>query len=145
LVRSAADALRRFCLILFVLGAAATAAELLLVDHYEDAWQFAPFVLLAFATLNIVWLIVAPGRAAIRALRLVMLLLIAGGLAGLWLHYRGNAEFERELSPDSAGLAFFWSAIKGASPPTLAPAALIHLGLLGLASVYRHPLFAKAE
>jgi hypothetical protein len=69
-----------------------------------------------------------------------MLALVAGGVAGLWLHYRANVEFEREISPSLTGPALFWKAIQGASPPSLAPAALIHLGLLGLAFTYRHPM-----
>ena len=56
---------------------------------------------------------------------------VVSGALGLWLHHRANVEFERELAPDRAGVDLFWTAIRGASPPALAPATLIHLGLLG--------------
>ena len=123
-------------LALVAAGAAAAAADLVLVEHYADAWQLAPFALLAGAVASAGWLGLAPSAAAIHGFRIVMVLLLAGGVAGLWLHYGANVEFEREFAPESAGLALFWNAIKGAAPPTLAPAALIHLGLLGLASTY---------
>jgi hypothetical protein len=64
-------------------------------------------------------------------------------MLGLWFHYRGTVEFEREVSPELVGAAHAWKAIKGASPPSLAPAVMIHLGLLGLASTYRHPVFRR--
>ena len=128
--------LRRLLLALVAAGAAAAAADLVLVEHYADAWQLAPFALLGAAIAAAAWLGLAPTVAAVRGFRAAMFLLIAGGAAGLWLHYGANVEFEREFSPDSAGVELFWNAIKGAAPPTLAPAALIHLGLLGLASTY---------
>ena len=55
-----------------------------------------------------------------------------GGLLGLYLHLRGNAEFERELHPAAAGWTLWWDALRGATP-ALAPGALAQLGLVGLA------------
>ena len=121
-----------------------TAADLVLVEHYEDAWQFAPFALLAAAGVAGTWCLAAPGRASIVFFRAALTLLLAGGLVGLWLHYQGNVEFEREVSPSLSGLQLFWQAVKGASPPSLAPATLIHLGLLGLAATYKHPAATAA-
>ena len=137
--------LRQILLILFVLGAAATAADLVLVEHFEDSWQIAPFVLLALAAIGAAACLLAPQNAPVRAFRLSLLLLIAGGIIGTWLHYDGNMEFEREVSPGLAGAELFWKAVKGASPPSLAPLSLIHLGLLGLASTYRHPAAARTR
>jgi hypothetical protein len=135
----AATTLRRICLVLFVAGAGATGVELMLVEHHADVWQFAPFVLLAFSLASVAWSTATVGRRALRVLQASMMLLVAGGVVGMWLHYKGNLEFEREVSPSLGGLDLLWKAIHGASPPSLAPAALIHLGLLGLASTYLHP------
>ena len=112
---------------------------MILLEHYEDGWQLVPFALLAMTVITAGVCLVAPGHAPIRLFRFVMLFLAVGGGIGLWLHYQGNLEFEREVSPDLAGPDLFWKAVKGASPPSLAPATLIHLGLLGLASTWRHP------
>jgi hypothetical protein len=124
---------------LFVVGAAATGVELMLTDHHADLWQFTPFVLLGLSLASVAWSMATARRDALRVLQASMVLLLAGGVAGVWLHYQGNLEFEREVSPSLSGFDLFWKAVHGASPPSLAPAALIHLGLLGLASTYRHP------
>ena len=134
-----AGVLRQVLLLLIALGVIATALDLLLIEHHADAWQLTPLVLLAATFACAAWIALAPSRGALRMFQLVMLLLIAGGAAGLWLHLAGNLEFEREVSPGLAGGELFWKAIKGASPPSLAPAGLIHLGLLGLLFTYRHP------
>lgn len=136
--------LRRLLLLLLAVGVIATAVDLLLIEHHADAWQLTPLGLLAATLAAAVWAVVAPGRAALRAFQASTLLLVAGGAAGLWLHLRGNIEFEREVSPGLAGTALVWKAIKGASPPSLAPAGLIHLGLLGLLFTYRHPALERA-
>lgn len=134
-----AGALRAALLGLLVLGAAGAAADLLLIGHVEGASQMVPLVLLALAMASALASLAAPSAATVRLLRLVMASMMAGGLLGLWFHYRANIEFAQELSPASQGLVLFWEAIKGASPPSLAPATLVHLGLLGLAATYRHP------
>ena len=136
---------RRLLLLLLAAGVVATAVDLLLIEHYADPWQFAPLVLLTATLACAVWLALAPNRAGLRVFQAMMLLLIAGGMAGLWLHLAGNLEFEREVSPGLAGADLLWKALKGASPPSLAPAGLIHLGLLGLLFTYRHPALARSD
>jgi hypothetical protein len=136
---------RRLVLLLFVAGVGATALDLLLIEHHADAWQLAPLILLTATLACSAWLALAPNLAAFRVFRAMMLLLIAGGAAGLWLHLAGNLEIEREVSPGLAGTELLWKAIKGASPPSLAPAGLIHLGLLGLLFTYRHPALNRAD
>ena len=135
-------ALRRFVLILFALGASGSAVDLLLIGHVEDRAQLVPLVLLGAGLVAIACSALMKNRGSLHAFRLVMWALIAGGALGLWLHLRGNLEFERELSPDRTGLDLYWAAIQGASPPSLAPATLIHLGLIGLAYTYHHPALA---
>ena len=61
--------------------------------------------------------------------------MVAGGIVGLILHYRGNVEFELEMHPAASGLALFWESVRSATP-ALAPAAMIQLGLLGLVYAY---------
>ena len=71
-----------------------------------------------------------------------MLLCIAAGVAGGWLHYDGNAEFELEMDALLEGLELFEESMTGATP-VLAPGAMIQIGLVGLAYCFRHPLTAK--
>ncbi len=40
------------------------------------------------------------------------------------------------------GFALLWAALHGATP-ALAPGALAHLGLIGLATTYRHPALRR--
>jgi hypothetical protein len=71
-----------------------------------------------------------------------MLLCVAAGLVGVFLHYRGNVEFELEREPLLRGLALFREAVRGATP-ALAPGAMAQLGLLGLVYSYRHPALRR--
>jgi hypothetical protein len=68
-----------------------------------------------------------------------MVLFILSGAVGLFLHYDGKVEFRLESNPSLAGWALFKEAMVGAVPPALAPAAMAHFGLLGLAYAWRHP------
>ena len=52
--------IRGFLLTLFILGAAGTGTELLLLGHTDDAWQWVPLVLLAASLLTLAWCVVAP-------------------------------------------------------------------------------------
>ena len=53
------------------------------------------------------------------------------------VHYRGNAEFELEMDASLGGWQLFLESVHGATP-ALAPAAMMHLGLLGLLYTWRH-------
>ena len=57
---------------------------------------------------------------------------------GVILHYRGNAEFELEMTPALGGLALMKAAILGATP-LLAPGTMSLLGIIGLLYTWRHP------
>jgi hypothetical protein len=60
------------------------------------------------------------------------------GLVGLFLHYRGNVEFERERDPSLHGFPLLWHAITGATP-TLAPGTMVFLALIGVAMLLASP------
>jgi hypothetical protein len=142
-------ALRRLLLALVFLGAGGLALELLLLEHFESPWQWTPLVLLGVVLAATTALARRPSARAVRLFRALMALCVAAGLAGVYLHYRGNVEFELEREPLRRGIALFWAAIRGATP-ALAPASLSQLGLLGLACTFRHPAlghspFARAS
>jgi len=131
--------IRRFVLALFGIGVLGTAADLLLTGHFEDLWQLAPLALLVVSALIVAWHLASGGRASLRAHQAMMALFIISGLIGTFLHLRANIEFEAEMYPELGGFELYWKAIQGASPPSLAPGAMIALGLLGLIYAYRHP------
>jgi len=68
-----------------------------------------------------------------------MVLVVATGLVGILLHYKGNREFQHEMDPGLAGWTLFITVMTAKAPPALAPAAMIQIGLLGLIATYRHP------
>lgn len=136
-------ALRGFLLLLFLIGSLGVGAELLLLEHYEDYWQWTPLVLVGLSLAVLAWCALAPDRTSLRAFQGMMGLLVISGFVGLWLHYQGNVEFEQEMYPTLKGLELFWEALKGATP-ALAPGTMIQLGLLGLAFTYRHPAFTHS-
>lgn len=130
--------LRRMLAATFLFGSLGTGAELVLLDHTADVWQRIPLALIAFGTTSLAVVALKPAAAAIHAFRVVMALFVAAGLAGILLHYRGNAEFELEMQPGAAGLDLFWESMKGATP-ALAPGTMVLLGAIGLAYAYGHP------
>jgi len=116
---------------LTLVGAVGLATELLLLEHFDTPWQWPPLVLLAAMVIAVAGALRRPGAGACRALRLVAGLCVAAGALGVWLHYDGNVEFERERDPAARGLALVRDAVTGATP-LLAPGALAQLGVLGL-------------
>jgi hypothetical protein len=134
-------ALRRLLLGVILFGLAGTATDLLLLGHYEDAWQVIPLVVAGLGALACVALVAgrsAPLPAAtLRLFQGIMLLLVASGVAGMVLHYRANMEFKLEMDPSLSGWALFSSVVRAKAPPALAPGTMVLLGLLGLVSSFR--------
>ncbi len=131
-----ARTLRRAVLAVLLFGSLGTLAELLLVGHYEDAWQFAPLGLLGAVILVTGAYLKRPSETLRRGVAAVMWVCIVCGLAGNWLHYKGNVEFEREMYPDRAGFELFRESLSGATP-VLAPHTMTVIGLFGLVAVWR--------
>lgn len=135
-------AVRRLLLALVLLGMIGLAAELVLLEHVESVSQWVPLAALALGFVAGAALFVRPVPAAVHMFRVAMAVFVAAGVLGLYLHLRGNVEFEREMDSGLRGLALVWEALRGATP-ALAPGALAHLGLLGLACTYRHPALRR--
>jgi hypothetical protein len=129
--------LRRFLGAIFLLGSIGLAAELVFIGHVEDVWQQIPLVLIAAGAVTLAWHAAHPNVWSLNLFRLTAVLLVAGGVLGVALHYQSNVEFEREMYPDLKGFPLVREALGGAIP-ALAPGALVQLGLIGLAYAY-HP------
>lgn len=135
-------AIRTILVAIFLFGAIGVAAELLLLEHTEDIWQWVPLVLLGASVPAAAWSIAQRNPASLRTFQAVMVLFLFSGVVGVALHYRGNAEFELEMYPSLRGFGLVGEALMGATP-ALAPGTMLQLGLLGLASTYRHPALAR--
>jgi hypothetical protein len=136
--------LRRILLLLVLVGIVGLIAELLLLDHTESFNQWIPLIVLAIGLVCCVVVIFRPAPASIRLFQWIMASFVIAGILGLYLHYQGNVEFALERNPEMHGLRLVWKALRGATP-TLAPAALTQLGLLGLAFTYKHPALIGGE
>lgn len=130
------ERVRRLLLLVLLAGMAGTFAELTLTGHYEDAWQYAPIVLLAIGLLQVAAALVSPRAFMVPAMRVLMVLFIASGALGTYFHFAGNAEFVHELTPGLTGFEFLKEVMTRTTPPPLAPGTMIMLGLIGLVCTY---------
>lgn len=130
--------LRRWLFWTLVLGLMGTETELLLLEHYEDAWQVVPLLLIAFAVTLLAWHRRRHDRRSLSALRMLMVLFLLSGAVGLALHFRGAAEFQRELDPAAETWHLVGTVMRVKAPPVLAPGMMLQLGLLGLAYAASH-------
>lgn len=129
---------RRYLLYILLFGAVGLGAELYLLGHYEDRKQWIPIVLLSTGTIAGLWLTVRPSQVALRVFRVLVAAFLPAGLLGVYFHFQSNVEFEQELHPNSSGLELVSDSLGGAMP-TLAPGAMILLGLLGILVALQHP------
>lgn len=134
--------LRGMLLALVVLGLLATGAELLLLEHTETVWQLLPLVVIGVALVVSAPVAFRATRGTLRVFQAIMGAMVVTGALGLIQHYRGNVEFELEMRPALEGWELFKRAMTGATP-ALAPGLMAHLGLLGLAYTWRHPLLRR--
>jgi hypothetical protein len=124
---------------LVALGTIAMLAELALIGHTEDSNQLIPLGVGGAGMAAVLWTVLAPRAGALRFLQLVMLLYIGSGVVGVTLHALANAEFQREMDPAIAGVNLVLKVFEATSPPAMAPALMVQLGLLGLLFTYKHP------
>jgi hypothetical protein len=113
---------------ILLLGILGLAAELLLLEHFEEWRQWLPLALLS--------------AASVRFMQGMMGLCIVAGVVGVLFHYSGNTEFELEMYPTMAGWELLKESMMGATP-ALAPGAMVQLGLIGLAWSFRHPALER--
>jgi hypothetical protein len=116
-----------------------TVVDLLLLEHYEEVWQWLPLAMLGTALLAVAWVARTGSARAVTAFRIAMVLVVCTGLLGVIMHYNGSREFQIEMDPALTGWALFIKVMRAKAPPTLAPAAMLQAGLVGLLYTWRHP------
>ena len=133
---SVVERLRLWVLGVLVLGLIGTVAELILLEHYEQALQFVPLVLIAMGGVVLVWHAMRHDTASLRALQIVMGLFVLAGFAGMAAHFNGSAEYQLELNPDMDKWELLDKILHAHAPPLLAPGMMMQMGLLGLAYAF---------
>jgi hypothetical protein len=133
---SVVERLRLWVLGVLVLGLIGTVVELILLEHYEQALQFVPLVLIALGVVVLVWHAVRRDTASLRALQIVMGLFVLAGFAGMAAHFNGSAEYQLELNPDMDKWELLDKILHAHAPPLLAPGMMMQMGLLGLAYAF---------
>lgn len=132
---SALSLVHRGLLWVLLVGLVGLEVELFLLKHTDGVWQIVPLVLLGAGLLMVAWYATNRSTLSARALQGAMWLYIASGAAGTVLHFKGNVVYEQESNPGLTGRELYRSAVQG-STPTLAPGAMIQLGLVGLIVVF---------
>jgi hypothetical protein len=135
--------MRRLMLLLLTVAMIGTAADLILLEHYEDFWQLVPLGVIGLGVVSVTAAALKGGAGAIVLMRVTMAMFICAGLLGIGLHYIGISEFQLELDPSLHGWSLFMKSITSKAPPALAPAAMVQMGLLGLLYTYKHPGLAN--
>jgi hypothetical protein len=133
---SVVERLRLWVLGVLVLGLIGTVTELILLEHYEQALQFVPLVLIVLAVVVLAWHVLQPGTGSLRAVQIVMALFVLAGFAGALAHFNGSAEYQLELNPDMSNWELLEKIPHAKAPPLLAPGMMLWMGLLGLAYAY---------
>ena len=102
---------RKLLLVAFLFGIVGSGAELLLLEHTEDIWQYVPLVLMGVALVTLVWsnaTETATGgesNTALKVFRILMALFVLSGAVGVFLHLKGNVEFELEITATAEDLS----------------------------------------
>jgi len=136
---SVENRLRQLILALLSFGLAALGAELLVIGHYEDAWQLVPVSLLAVTFMTILVHVIRGGSRGLTVLQILLVLMVASGALGIFLHYQANVSFQLDTNPDLKGWALYSRVLHSIAPPSLAPGVMAQLGFLGLIYTYKHP------
>ena len=137
------ELLRRWILIILVLGLLGTVTELVLLEHYEQPLQFVPLVLIVAALGVLWWEFRRRDVASRRAMQIVMALFVLAGFVGFAAHFYGSAEYQLELNPDMSNWELLEKILRAKAPPLLAPGMMLQLGLLGLAYVFSDSKLSK--
>ena len=130
---------------ILLLGMIGSGAELILLDHTEYWRQWIQLILIGLGLLESGWHGLQSTARSVRVLRAIFIGFIASGLAGIYFHYQGSAEFKLESNPSLRGWPLFWAAVKGKAPPLLAPGAMMQLGLIGWTYTFKHPALSGAK
>lgn len=131
--------MRKFILATFLVTSLGAGFELFLLEHMEDFWQIVPLVLIGISAVMILWMHVGAPDLVEKIFTALMLLSIISGFVGVFLHLKGNIEFEQEMYPAMEGFELMWKSLKGATP-SLAPGTMMAIGMIGMLYTRSKPI-----
>jgi hypothetical protein len=118
--------------------------ELVFLRHTEGALEILPIALMLAALAVLIWNALRKTEVSRGILLTIMAGLVVSGLVGVWLHYDANVGYERDSNPGAATEEVYRKAVMGATP-TLAPGAMIELGLIGMLFALLRPTTTEAQ
>lgn len=130
----------RLILIAIVFMSVGLSIELYLLEHYEGILQFIPIICVSLGLILSLILFKFRNTTIQILFHISLILMVASGLAGIFLHLKANYEFEKEIRPSINGIDLFMESLSGALP-SLAPGSLILLALIG----YSYTLLIKQQ
>ena len=130
----------RLILIAIVFMSIGLSIELYLLKHYEGILQFIPIICVSLGLILSLILFKFRNSSIQILFHISLILMVASGLAGIFLHLKANYEFEKEIRPSINGMDLFMESLSGALP-SLAPGSLILLALIG----YSYTLLIKQQ
>jgi hypothetical protein len=131
----ALSVIRRYILGIVALVLLGLLLELLMLSHLKTPLQLLPVGLTFLAFGATAWNFISANAASVRILRGTLLACSVVGLLGIAIH-------SAFYVTDRANKAHGRRGMEREAPP-LAPAAMLPLGLLGIACTFRHPLLQE--
>jgi hypothetical protein len=95
---------------------AGTIVELFAAKHFQEPMQLVPFALCGAGIVAVLLAWKRPGFATVQGMRLLMVVIAAGTLLGIWKHIEGNLGFIREMHPNTTGWPLILGALTGRAP-----------------------------
>ncbi len=124
-------AIRRWLLGISAFLFVGTIGELIMLKHYDGTMQLLPFALCAIGFLGVALLSLARSPRLVLGTRVVMILIAASSLIGVWEHIEGNTGFEKELHPHATTTELVKAALTGRDP-LMAPGILAVAALIAI-------------
>lgn len=114
--------------IIFLIMVFGMLTELLLIEHFENFWQFVPVIFLSVTGIGYCFL-----KSGTRMLlfRVWMYIGMLSGVIGIFMHVKNNWEFAIELRSNLKGWDLITEVATGAIP-VISPGFLIPMAMLGL-------------
>ena len=129
------QALRIYLLVIIALVLCGLELELLMLNHVNTPLQLLPVGLVGGGIASVFWSLISPNGTSLRILKGVLMACTIIGALGIAIHSAFYVSDKWNKAHGRRGLE--------REVPPLAPAAMLPLGLMGLACTFRHPLLEE--
>jgi len=129
------QALRIYLLAVIALVLCGLELELLMLDHVNSPLQLLPVGFVGGGIASVLWSLISPNGRSLRVLKGVLMACTIIGALGIAIHSAFYVSDKWNIAHGRRGLE--------REVPPLAPAAMLPLGLMGLACTFRHPLLEE--